>query len=393
MVEVRDIGKYLHPDLTFEQGPIRPPSEAKSLLLRFTRNCPWNKCTFCPIYKGQKFSRRSVRDIKRDIENISKIIDDVKAISFAMGEGGQITRGVLKVIWKEPSSYPYYRTVSLWLYHGEGNIFIQDANSLVMSTSDLVEIFAYLKKKIPGVKRITSYARSSTLARKSLDEIKELKSAGLSRIHIGLESGSDRVLKFVKKGTTAAKHIDAGVKVRQAGITLSEYVMPGLGGKRWWEEHAVETARVLSEINPDFIRLRSLRIPPSAPLYQDLVTGRFEPLTDDEVVKEIRLFIESLEGITSTLTSDHIINLLEEVEGTFPDDREKMLSVIDRYLNLPDHEKILFRLGRRGGSIRCLDELRDPVLRGKLIGALEQLAREAPGGIEQIIDELGNQYI
>jgi len=392
MLSMPNLRKYIKSDLTFEQGPIRPPSEARSLLMRFTRNCPWNKCTFCPIYKGQKFSRRSVKEIKRDIDNISEIIDDIKCISLALGEGGRLTRDVLKIIWSQTSAY-YYRTVALWLYYGEGNVFIQDANSLIMLTSDLVEVLRYLKEKIPGVRRITSYARSSTLSRKTLEEIKELKEAGLTRIHIGLESGSDNVLKFVKKGTTAAKHIDAGVKVREAGITLSEYVMPGLGGKRWWEEHALETARVLNEINPDFIRLRSLRIPPTAPLYQDFVSGRFEPLSDDEVVREIRLFIKSLEGITSTLTSDHIINLLEEVEGTFPQDKEKMLSVIDRYLNLPEREKLLYRLGRRGGTLRCLDDLKDPVLRDKLETALNDLSREAPEGIEQIIDELGNQYI
>ena len=116
-------------------------------------------------------------------------------------------------------------------------------------------------------------------------------------------------------------------------------------------------------------------------------------MSDDEVVREIRLFIKSLEGITSTLTSDHIINLLEEVEGTFPQDKEKMLSVIDRYLNLPEREKLLYRLGRRGGTLRCLDDLKDPVLRDKLETALNDLSREAPEGIEQIIDELGNQYI
>ncbi len=395
MIAVRhkNIRKYLREELTFEQGPIRPPSEAKSLLLRFTRNCPWNRCTFCPIYKGRKFSRRTVREIKRDIENIAEIINDLKKISFAAGDGGEITRRVLRLVWSEPASHPYYRTVSLWLYYGEGNVFIQDANSLVMSTSDLVDILTCLKDKIPQVGRITSYARSSTVSRKSLDEMKELKDAGLSRIHIGMESGSDNVLKFMKKGATAAKHIDAGIKVREAGMTLSEYVMPGLGGRRWWKEHAVESARVLNEINPDFIRLRSLRVPPSTPLYQDLLSGRFEPLSDDEVVEEIRLFIESLDSITSTLTSDHIINLLEEVEGTFPDDKAKMLSVIDRYLELPEKEKLLYRLGRRGGTIRCLDDLNDLQLREKLQDALKQLTVDTHGNIEQIIDELGNQYI
>ena len=172
MLSMPNLRKYIKSDLTFEQGPIRPPSEARSLLMRFTRNCPWNKCTFCPIYKGQKFSRRSVKEIKRDIDNISEIIDDIKCISLALGEGGRLTRDVLKIIWSQTSAY-YYRTVALWLYYGEGNVFIQDANSLIMPTSDLVEVLRYLKEKIPGVRRITSYARSSTLSRKTIEEVKE----------------------------------------------------------------------------------------------------------------------------------------------------------------------------------------------------------------------------
>lgn len=377
----------------FEQGPIRPPSEAGSLLLRFTRNCPWNKCTFCPIYKGRKFSRRFLPEIKRDIDAIGRILRDLQVLSENMGFEGEITRPVLTEIFTGSAYSASFRHVAAWACHGNGTVFIQDANSLMMPTDSLVQALRYLIATVPGIRRITSYARSSTLARKGLDELKEIRAAGLDRIHIGLESGSDRVLKFVKKGATAGQHIEAGRKVIQAGMTLSEYVMPGLGGKAWSREHATETARVLNEIDPHFIRLRSLRVPPSAPLYKNIKEGELIPLHDDEAAAEIRLLIESLDGIRSTLTSDHIMNLLEEVAGSIPDDKQHMLSIIDRYLRLPAEERLLFRLGRRGGAVRSLDDLQNKTLRSRLEQARRELELEANGDIERVITELGDQYI
>lgn len=379
--------------MIFEQGPIRPPSEAASLLLRFTRNCPWNKCRFCPVYKGREFSRRSLEEICRDIDSVSAILEDLQSLSISIGEGGRLTQRVLNTVLTDQAYSSCYRQVAVWAYSGEGTVFIQDANSLVLPTSVLVKALDYLRSKVPGIRRITSYARSSTLSRKSLGELKEIRDAGLDRIHIGLESGSDRVLEFVEKGVTAAQQVDAGRKVVAAGMTLSEYVMPGLGGREWSREHATGTARVLNAINPHFIRLRSLRIPQRTPLYNDVSSGRFIALSDDETVLEIRLFIESLEGITSRLTSDHIMNLLEEVTGRLPEDKDAMLAVIDRYLAMPPDEKLLFRLGRRGGALKSLNELDNPGLRRRLESALRDLLPQAGGDIEQLITELGDQYI
>lgn len=379
--------------MTFEQGPIRPPSEAQSLLLRFTRNCPWNHCTFCPVYKGRKFSRRSLGEIKKDIDAVREIIDDLDNLPKSMGSEGRLSQQVVNRVFTSPNYSSCYRHVAVWCFYGNGTVFIQDANSVMMDTEDLVAALQYLKSRVPGIKRITSYGRSSTLSRKSLEELREIREAGLDRIHIGLESGSDQVLKFVRKGTTARQHIDAGQKVIQAGMTLSEYIMPGLGGKKWTREHALETARVLNAINPHYIRLRSLRIPPRVPLYKDKTEGVFQPLSEDETVREIRLLIESLDGIRSTLTSDHIMNLLEEVEGTFPKGKEAMLMAIDRYLVLPPEEKMLFQLGRRGGALRLLDELNDPVMRRKLQTAMSHLKAETGGDVEKLITELGDQYI
>lgn len=377
----------------FEQGPIRPPSEAGSLLLRFTRNCPWNKCTFCPVYKGTRFSRRSLQEIKSDIDAVAGIIEDLDGVSQSLGQGGKFTRDALNLVFAGSRFSDYYRQVAVWLYAGLGSVFIQDANSLVLPAAMLAETLRYLRDKIPGVGRITSYARSSTLAEKSVSELIEIREAGLDRIHIGMESGSDRVLKFVHKGVTAKQQIEAGRKVIEAGMELSEYIMPGLGGKELSRDHATESARVLNEINPHFIRLRSLRIPSRAPLFQDKQSGRMVPLSDDETVAEIRLFISLLDGIGSRLISDHIMNLLEEVSGKLPEDKEAMLAVIDRYLALPPEERLLFRLGRRGGALRSLDDLNDPMMRQRLQTAMQDLASETGGDVEKIITELGDQYI
>jgi radical SAM superfamily enzyme len=210
---------------------------------------------------------------------------------------------------------------------------------------------------------------------------------------VGLESGSDRVLELVKKGTTSEQQIVAGRKVIEAGMTLSEYIMPGLGGRELSQDHALETARVINAINPHFIRLRSLRIPNRAPLYEDMRSGRFTPLSDDETVREIRLLIENLSNITSTFTSDHIMNLLAEVEGTFPDDKEQMLAVIDRYFALSPEDRLLYRLGRRGGAVQRLADLENPSLKERLEHARCELETQTGKDLESVITEMGDQYI
>jgi len=377
----------------FEQGPIRPPSEAGSLLFRFTRNCSWNRCAFCPVYKGKQFSRRSLEEIKNDIDCASEIYQEIIDLSAGMGHSGNCARDVLERIFTDRRYDDSYRHVALWLYTGKGNVFIQDANSFVLPPSTFAEAIRYMKQKIPGINRITSYARSRTISRISLSELEEIRKAGLDRIHIGMESGSDRVLELVRKGVNAARQIEAGRKVIEAGMELSEYIMPGLGGNELSEDHATESARVLNEINPHFIRLRSLRIPSRAPLFQEFRSGRFVPLSDDETAAEIRLFISLLDGISSRVVSDHIMNLLEEVEGKLPEEKGTMLAVIDRYLALPADERLLFRLGRRGGALRSVEELNDPVIRQRLKNAMKELAAEANGDVERLIKELADQYI
>ncbi len=341
---------------SFELGPIRPPSEAYSLLIRATRNCPWNRCKFCSTYKGGKFQLRPVEEIKEDIKAAKVIQDKIKELSWKSGYGGRVKETVGMVL-NNPPNEAYYN-VALWLYAGGESAFLQDANNLIMKTIELVEVIRFLKQTLPSINRITSYARSKTASKKKLDELIELRESGLSRLHIGMESGYDPLLQYMDKGVTAAEHIAGGIKVVESGISLCEYVILGLGGKAMWREHATETARVLNEIDPDFIRVRTLTINNRMPLCSEIENGNFIRATDEEILEEERLLIEHLE-CHSNYVSDHTTNLLQEIEGKLPQDKEKMLASIDRFQSLSPQEKTNFRIGRRVGIYSQLDDLYD----------------------------------
>lgn len=380
-----------HP-LSFEQGPIRPPSEAHSLLLRFTRNCNWNNCLFCPVYKGRSFSRRTVEEVKADIDAVAEIIEETKLFSWKMGKSGQVDREVAQTLFNQDLPQSYLSVVA-WMYYSTGSVFIQDANNLILKADDLVDMLNYLHEKIKGVSRVTSYARSSNTARKTQEDLNRIRAAGLDRIHVGMESGYDALLKFMKKGVTAEAHIKAGQMIKKAGMELSEYYMPGLGGKEIWKEHAIESARVLNAINPDFIRLRTLRVPEQIELYKKVADGEFTVQHDDEVIEEIRLFIESLEGITSFVASDHMMNLLQDVEGYLPRDKAFLLETIDRYLDLTTEQRIHYRLGRRMGQYQGVADMARPELSGRVNDTMARLENEYPGKLDQVLNELANRMI
>jgi hypothetical protein len=343
----------------FEQGPIRPPSEAASLLLRVMRNCSWNHCTFCPVYKGRRFSRRPVAHLQRDIDAVHTAFE---AIRDVRRDQGNLTFAQIQTALAGPALDPAALAAAWhWLRHGAQNVFLQDANVLIVKPEDLLAILQHLNHSFPQVERITCYARSSTAARLPLAALRDLLQAGLSRVHIGLESGSDQILKATRKGTTQDQQIIAGVKLKQAGLELSEYYMPGLGGAALWEETARQTAFALNQINPDFIRIRSLALPPGAPLAAAAQTGAFPIPSDELVLRELQLFLESLDNITSTVANDHIVNLLPEIEGTLPQDKDRMLDIINQYWNLAPRQRLIYRLGRRLGYFSRLSDLNNPV--------------------------------
>lgn len=375
----------------FEQGPIRPPSEAYSLLIRVTRNCPWNRCTFCPVYKGSRFSIRPVDHVIQDIDSVYR---HVEALQQKSDESDHISQTEIKKAVSEiqPGEMQAFHAAINWFVSGMKSVFIQDANSLIIKPSEMIKILTHLKRRFPWVERITSYARSHTIARIKDKDLKEIGDAGLNRIHIGLESGSDQVLKMAKKGISKETHINAGLKVKRAGIELSEYVMPGLGGKKLSEIHALETADALNQINPEFIRLRTLAIPNSVPLFEDYEAGRFEKCNDLLMAKEILLFIENLDGITSVIKSDHILNLFEEIEGKLPHDKEHMTEILHRFLDMKHERQYLYQVGRRVGIFSRLSDMENPYRMAKVEKVCRQIGI-TPENVDEMIDELMKRFI
>lgn len=350
MVDVAKLNEY-----SFEVGPIRPPSEggSYSLLLRTTRNCSWGRCKFCYglVYERKKFELRSVEDIKKDIDSVKAIADGIGQMSWQLGYGGVVNGAVGNAIVSSNPELNYNHSFVMvfnWLRMGARTVFLQDANSLIMRTNDLLEVLRYLKEQFPTIERITSYARSKTIAKKSLEELKELYNAGLSRLHVGLESGDDEVLKRVDKGVTSEEQIAGGKKAKEAGFELSEYVMPDLGGRTLSDQHARNTARVLNEINPDFIRMRPFVVAPPLPLYEDFENGTLKLSSPHERLRELRTLIENLD-VTSRVCFDHFLNgwfvdsnrriplFTQDYNGyKFPEEKQKVLDLIEEGLKIDE---------------------------------------------------------
>lgn len=337
----------------YEQGVIRPPSEASSLLVRVTRNCPWNRCLICPAYKGTKFSKRTVEEVKSDIDNMAK-------------------------------DYASYFDVIT-------SAFLQDADSLILPTAELVSIIRHLKQRFPKITRITTYARSKTMKKKSAEQYKELKDAGLTRIHTGMESGSPKVLKMIQKGSTPEDIIAGGLRVMEAGISLSEYIMPGVGGRILSEEHAIETARLLNIIKPDFIRVRTFAMHPMSPMKKMVEDGTFVPMGDDEVVAEIRLLVDNLNKMHSHFCcADFSLNLLMHVDGYLDSEKDTMLEELDKFLSLSKEQKQAYSLLKRSNPFfqRPIDVFKDEEVPTEVSREIERLEGGGKEGFNQYIQQV-----
>jgi histone acetyltransferase (RNA polymerase elongator complex component) len=360
----------------YEMGPIRPPSEASSLLIRVTRNCEWNRCLFCPVYKDTEFSVRSFEHIKHDIDLVREYVDFLQEPHD-------------NIVIDEPLAYD---AAMRWNSQNMKSVFLQDADSLVIGAYNLATVLNHLRNNFPNIERVTSYARSSTINKMSVEDLTTLREAGLTRIHVGLESGSNLVLKMVRKGASKDIHIQAGLKVKEAGMELSEYIIPGLGGRGLSEEHAVESADALNQINPDFIRLRPLAFPVRAPLYELVTSGQFDRCNDVEIVEELHTFIGGLEGISSNLVSDHILNLFADLKGQLPEDKPVMISILQRFLDLDEEEQLLYRFGRRLGAFTSLDDLHDTPRRMRVNQVMSE-HKVNPQNIDSLIDQMMQRFI
>lgn len=376
----------------FELGPIRPPSESLSLLVRVTRNCPWNRCAFCPVYKGARFAVRKVEDVKHDIAAMAEIADEIRELSRSLGFDGEVNWEVRKRLAERSDLVTGTAQITSFLAHGAKNVFLQDANSIVMPTDDLVEVLTFLREKFPTIDRITSYARAHTLVRKKHQELTRLREAGLNRVHVGLESGSDAVLELIGKGVTAAEHIEAGLRAKAAGMELSEYVMPGLGGVALSREHAERTADVLNQIDPHFIRLRTTAVAPDTELEELATRGDWEPMDDEQVVDELRVFIGRLK-VSSALRSDHMLNLFAELEGQLPDDKKRLLAVIDRFRSMDPVLRRAFILARRGGMVSSLAEMDEEVARESALHLLDSVEANYDGDVPAAVRDLMSRFV
>ncbi len=317
-------------NIYYEQPPYRPPTEGYSLLVRATRNCSWNRCEFCCMYQGTKLEIRPVEDVKNDISAMKMAADEIKDLALKEGYGDRIG-----MVARANGIH--------WLNDGVvKHAFIADSNSVIMKSEDLAEIIRFLYEAFPTLERVTSYARAKTLVKKSMEDLQLLREAGLNRLHVGLETGDEELLKIIQKGATPDEMILGGKKALQAGFELSEYVMPGLGGQEKWEQHARGTARVLNEINPHFIRLRTLFAVPGTPLAGRYERGEFSQQTIEGLLKEVRLMIEELTVSADFVVSDHIANrYMWGIDGKPSLDKKRMLKAVDSLIAAAkeSHEK------------------------------------------------------
>lgn len=278
----------------YDLPPYRPPSESRSALIRVIRGCPWNRCAFCGMYKDLKCRRRTLEDIAADIARVHEV-------------------------------FPKRRTV-----------FLGDSEPLLHK--DILKVLELVSEAFPAAERVTAYARAHSLARRKLDDLKAMRKAGLTRVHVGLESGDPEILKSLKKGSDPETMIKAGRLVREAGIELCFYVLCGVGGEDRWREHADETAKVINAVDPDFIRLRTLTLIPTAPLYGVWKAGGFQPVAAVTRLRETERLIAGLRVSACRLASDHMTNNLwtpegcvyRGVDGSLPRDKAAMLAVLTK---------------------------------------------------------------
>lgn len=280
----------------YDFPPYRPPNEGASALIRASRGCPWNKCLFCTMYKTLKFKPKTVDEIKSDIDTATKIYKEAKTV------------------------------------------FIADSDSLAMKQID--EIIRYIKQCFPDVDRITSYARAKTLMKLGIERLKKIREAGLTRVHVGLESGDKQTLEFMQKGATPKEMIAGGKAAKDAGLQLSFYILIGAGGKNRLKEHAVESAKVCNMVNPDFIRLRTLVVQRGSLLEEKKKSGKYKPTSPVEKIKEVKMFIKNLDVNNCEFASDHFTNniwvdntvVYRGVYGTLPRDKQEMLDILNQTL-------------------------------------------------------------
>ncbi|HHY91574.1 MAG TPA: radical SAM protein [Clostridiales bacterium] len=275
--------------MRYEGVIYRPPSEARSLIVQVTIGCSHNRCIFCSSYQGKIFRIRKMDEIFEDFEMARRFYGKVR------------------------------------------RIFLADGNALVLKTDDLKKILEKIKELFPECERVATYGAPKDILGKTVEELKLLRELGLKIIYLGVESGSDEILEFIQKGVTSAQMVEAGKRVVQSGIDLSVTLISGLGGKEKWREHARESARVMNEINPQYIGLLTLMVEPGTVLYEKVRRNEFQLLTPKEVMMETREFLQHIEVKDCVFRSNHASNYVA-LGGTLPQDKERLLALLDELI-------------------------------------------------------------
>ena len=274
--------------MRYEGTVYRPPSEAGSLIIQLTIGCARNTCTFCAMYKDKNFRIRPLEDVVEDL---------------------QMARD-------------YYSRIKV------KRVFLADGDALIVKTADLLYILGKVKELFPECERISMYGAPKDILGKTPEELKTLKEAGLDMIYMGIESGDDEVLKFVKKGATQAEIIEAGKKIKDAGMILSVTLISGLGGRKYLKEHAINSAKVITEIKPEYVGFLTLLVEEGTPMYDQLKNGEIELLKPQEVLEEMKLFVSNVDSEGTVFRANHASNYIP-LGGTFNRDKESLLAQIE----------------------------------------------------------------
>ena len=279
--------------MKYEGMIFRPPSEAESLILQVTVGCSYNRCTFCGAYQGKSFRVKSFEEVKEDIDEVSSY-------------GSQIRK-----------------------------VFLADGDALIIPQKGLVRILTSLREKLKGLERVGIYANAKDILRKDADELKELRELGLGILYLGLESGNPEVLKRIKKNATVDQLIQAGRRVKKSGILLSVTVILGIGGVQGSQAHAVETGKVLSEMDPDFVGALSLMIVPGTPIEREIEAGELVLPTPYGLIQELETMIQHCHFTRCFFASNHASNYLP-LRIRIPEEKEEALKRIREVLRRKD---------------------------------------------------------
>jgi len=282
--------------MEYEGIVIRPPSEAESLILQVTLGCSHNRCTFCPTYKGRRFRVKDLDRIKEEID--------------------------------EMATYGPFRKV-----------FLADGDALIIPQDKLIAILQCLKEKLPGLRRVGIYGNAKSILRKSVEQLRALKALKLGIVYLGVETGDQALLEEVRKGASYGQMVEAGRRVKEAGITLSATVLLGLGGVEHGQQHALATAKILSDIDPDFASALTLMVVPGTPLHEEMKSGRFQLPAPFQLLEELGTVIAHARFTNCYFTSNHASNYLP-IKARLPRDKEAVVRLIHKVVSSQDPSRL-----------------------------------------------------